>query len=84
MHDLDAIETINLEQLATATDRRLLHRGCVPRHHPSTSELAPAAGAPDRTMIVRPRRRDFDATTILVSSVATGLFFAFAIVAALV
>ena len=27
MYDLDAIETINLEQLATATDRLLLRRG---------------------------------------------------------
>ena len=39
---------------------------------------------PDRTVIVRPRRPGFDATTILVSSVVSSVFFAFAAVAALV
>jgi len=40
---------------------------------------------PDRTMIVRPRRRPrgFDTTTILVSSVVSGAFLAFAAIAAL-
>lgn len=46
----------------------------------------PDATAPDRTLIVRPRRlrRGVDATTILVSSVVSGAFFAFAAVAVLV
>jgi hypothetical protein len=78
MHDLDAIETINFEQLATATDRLLLHRGQVPKHRPSATELAP-----DHTIVIRPSRRSFDSTTILVSSVATAMFFAFATIAAL-
>jgi hypothetical protein len=32
MHALDAIEAINFEQLATATDRLLLRRGRLPKH----------------------------------------------------
>jgi len=79
MHDLEAIETINIEQLATATDRLLLHRGQVPRHRPDTQPISPA-----RTMIVRSHRRGFDATTVLVSSIATSVFCAFATVAMLV
>jgi len=45
----------------------------------------PPGGTPDRTMIVRiPRRsRGFDATTLLVSSVAGAAFVAFAVIAAL-
>lgn len=39
---------------------------------------------PDGTVIVRPRRRDFDAATILVSGVASLLFCAFATIASLV
>ena len=84
MYDLDAIETINFEQLATATDRLLLHRGQVPKHRPSTKQIEPLPGSPECTVIVRPRRRSFDATTLLVSSVATGMFVAFATIAALV
>ena len=38
---------------------------------------------PDRTMIVRPRPRGFDTTTILVSSVVSGAFLAFAAIAAI-
>lgn len=83
MEDLEAIEAINFEQLATATDRLLLHRGRVPRHRPSTQELARLEDSPERTMIVRPRRRGFDAGTLLVSSVATGVLAAFATFAAL-
>lgn len=86
MYNLDAIETINFEQIATATDRLLLHRGRVPKHRPSQRTLARpvAAPAPEHTMIVRTRRRGFDGTTILVSSVVSGAFFAFAAIAALV
>lgn len=83
MYDPVAIETINFEQLATATDRLLLYRGQVPPHRPSTKPLAPGADAPERTVIVRPRRRSFDRATVLISSVATGLFVAFATLAAL-
>lgn len=84
MYNLDAIETINFEQLATATDRLLLHRGRVPKHRPAQRPLRPAAPAADHTVFVRTPRRSFDSTTILVSSVVTGAFFAFAAIAALV
>ena len=83
MYDPVAIETINFEQLATATDRLLLYRGQVPQHRPSTKQIGPGADGPERTVIVRPRRRSFDRATVLISSVATGLFVAFAALAAL-
>ena len=41
MYDADAIEAINFEQLATATDRLLLRRGRLPRYRPSLPPLAP-------------------------------------------
>jgi hypothetical protein len=41
MYDADAIEAINFEQLATATDRLLLRRGRLPRYRPSLPSLAP-------------------------------------------
>jgi hypothetical protein len=78
MYELDAIETVNFGPPATATDRRLLHRWHIPQHWPSTGQ-----SSPDRTIIVRPRKRDFDAATILVSSLVSGVFFAFAAFAAL-
>jgi hypothetical protein len=88
MQDLEAIEAINFEQLATATDRLLLHRGRVPRHRTGPSPIVPVApvpveDAPERTVIVRPRRHRFDSRTLLVSSVATCVFSAFAAIAAL-
>jgi len=43
MYDADAIEVINFEQLATATDRILLRRGRLPRYRPSLPSLAPLA-----------------------------------------
>lgn len=39
MYDLTAIESINVEQLATATDRLLL-RGRVTKRRPSTTSFA--------------------------------------------
>ena len=41
MHDADAIEAINFEQLATVTDRLLLRRGQVSRRPPTEPSLAP-------------------------------------------
>lgn len=41
MYDADAIEAINFEQLATATDRLLLRRGQLAKHRPSISSLVP-------------------------------------------
>jgi hypothetical protein len=80
MFDLDAIETINFEQLATATDRLLLHRGQVPRHRLDSKPFDP-----ERTVLVRRRRRrGFVATGLLVSSVVTGVLSAFAAIAVLV
>lgn len=46
MHDADAIEVINFEQLATITDRLLLRRGQVSRRPPSEPSLAPPPAAP--------------------------------------
>jgi hypothetical protein len=79
MHELDAIETINFDQLATAMDRLLLYRGRLPQHRRRPEQISP-----DRTLIVRPRRRDFDAATIVVSSLVSGLLFAFVALAGLV
>lgn len=53
MYELQAIETINFQPLAAATDRLLLHWGPRPWHAPGTEQISP-----DRTAIVRPRRRD--------------------------
>lgn len=41
MHDADAIEAINFEQLATVTDRLLLRGGQVSRRPPTEPSLAP-------------------------------------------
>jgi hypothetical protein len=35
MYDADAIEAINIDQLATATDRLLLRRGCLRSSRPT-------------------------------------------------
>jgi hypothetical protein len=43
MHDADAIEAINFEQLATVTDRLLLRNGRVSKRRPSRPSLAPVA-----------------------------------------
>jgi hypothetical protein len=46
MHDADTIETINCEQLATATDRLLLRGGRRSKRRPSTRAFSPhAAGS---------------------------------------
>jgi hypothetical protein len=57
MYELQAIETINSQPLAAATDRLLLHWGRPSWHAPGTDQISP-----DRTAIVRPRRRDLDVT----------------------
>lgn len=44
MHAADTIESINRDQLATASDRLLL-RGRVWRHRPRTQSVAPARGS---------------------------------------
>jgi hypothetical protein len=43
MYDADAIEAINFEQLATATDRLLLRRGQVSRRPPTEPSFTPPA-----------------------------------------
>jgi membrane associated rhomboid family serine protease len=55
MYDLDAIEAINFEQLATATDRLLLLGAKRPRARTSSTILADGArrGAADRTLVIR-------------------------------
>jgi hypothetical protein len=83
MYHLDAIEAINFEQLATATDRLLLHGGRLPRHRPSASQGASADGAPERTALMRAQRGGVHAPTILVSSVVTGALVGFATFAGL-
>lgn len=46
MHDIDTIESINREQLATASDRLLL-RGRVSRQRPRTRWVAPRGSWPE-------------------------------------
>jgi hypothetical protein len=46
MHSVDTIESINREQLATASDRLLL-RGRVSRQRPRTQWVAPRGPAPE-------------------------------------
>lgn len=46
MHSIDAIESINREQLATASDRLLL-RGRVSRQRPRTQWVAPRGSVPE-------------------------------------
>ncbi|HWO26101.1 MAG TPA: hypothetical protein VNO30_45555 [Kofleriaceae bacterium] len=82
MYELDAIETINVDQLTTAMDRLLLHRGRLPQHR-----LHPEPSPAERTVLVRPRRsvrprrlapprrHDFDAQTIVVSSLVSCALF---------
>ncbi len=45
MYDLTAIESINVEQLATATDRLLL-RGRATKRRPSTAPFTPVVATP--------------------------------------
>ena len=47
MYDVDAIEAINLEQIVTRTDRLLLRGGRLPKHRPSSPQLA------EQTIIVQ-------------------------------
>ncbi|MBX3160826.1 MAG: hypothetical protein KF773_32975 [Deltaproteobacteria bacterium] len=58
MHDIDAIEAINAEQLATVTDRLLL-RGRITDRRPSTSKI-----------LVRPERLARGTGTWPVAAVA--------------
>jgi len=83
MYDVDAIEAINFEQLATATDRLLLRGGRLAKRRPSTNRLAelarphafargsqPVIEVPELTVVTRPRRRSAAAAaTLVVSSV---------------
>jgi hypothetical protein len=46
MHSIDTIESINREQLATASDRLLL-RGRVSRQRPRTRWVAPRGSSPE-------------------------------------
>ena len=62
MYDLDAIEAINFEQLATATDRLLLLGAKRPRARTSSTILAkgPRRELADKTLVIRaqaPARR---------------------------
>jgi hypothetical protein len=62
MHDVDAIEAINFDQLATATDRLLLRSGHVAKRRPTRPSM-PSLGrgtqpgipvAPTRPTVQRP------------------------------
>ena len=54
MHDADAIEAINFEQLATATDRLLVLGLRVSRRRPSVPSLVSSANAAVRVRGSRP------------------------------
>lgn len=62
MYDVDVLEAINFEQLATRTDRLLFRRGCLPKHRVMPASIA------ERTMIVRRRRTRLPTTTVLFAS----------------
>jgi hypothetical protein len=60
MHDIDAIEAINVEQLATVTDRLLL-RGRVTKRRLSTNKIicyraSRPASAYEPTLVIKRRR----------------------------
>jgi hypothetical protein len=89
MHGLEALVTPRFGGLATAPARKTLLWG-VPASsrgdRPRPAAARPDEDASEHTVIMRPRRlrRGFDATTILVSSVVSGAFVAFAAIAVLV
>ena len=68
MYDIDAIEAINFEQLATVTDRLLL-RGRVTRRRLSTNKIhfIPAHPRPEHTMVVKRQTRFPKHAAVLVS-----------------
>ena len=74
MYDVDAIESINFEQLATVTDRLLLRGGRPSKHRPSTARIGPSLEALDRTVCVRVSER-VDLTVVLSSAIVTVLLF---------
>jgi len=55
MYDLEALESINVDQIVTVTDR-LLH-GAVRKRRPQPRASSPVIVVHERTVIVRPRRR---------------------------
>jgi hypothetical protein len=81
MYDVDAIEAINFEQLATVTDRLLLRRGRVSKRRPSTSRIGPVyVPEPiEKTIVMRvPRNQHHAAKLAALGSVlfAIALFVA--------
>jgi hypothetical protein len=71
MHDIDAIEAINFEQLATVTDRLLL-RGRVAKRRPSYHRISVARIdlAPEITLRAKPPHelwRRFTTTALLTA-----------------
>jgi hypothetical protein len=79
MYDVDAIEAINFEQLATVTDRLLLRGNRLPKRRPSTNRISVYAqpGAYDRTVFVRraAAKKPIDPTIVLGSAILTTLVF---------
>ena len=67
MYDADAIEAINFEQLVTRTDR-LLIRGRLPKHRPSTNRIGPRVDAECTTFV---RSNPIDTRVVLISAIVT-------------
>jgi hypothetical protein len=68
MYDADAIEAINFEQLATATDRLLVRGGRVSKRRPSTPSLVHGSQPRPVAGTVAAQRSDalhFERTTII-------------------
>ncbi len=78
MYDLDAIATINIDQLATATDR-LLH-GALRKRRPLARGTAPTIFVEEKTVYVRgtpPRARASLALAAMLGGAAGCLAIAF-------
>lgn len=73
------VETINVFQLATTTDRLLAYGRFSKRRGPHVSHRPPPITAPaanlERTLIVRPRRPAADARTVAMLSCMFGVAF---------
>ena len=86
MYDVDAIEAINFEQLATVTDRLLFRGGRLPKRRPSTNRIGVYAQpeAYDRTVFVRrPVKKPIDPTVVLGSAIITTMVFIAGVLGAL-
>ena len=78
MFDLDAIATINIDQLATATDRLLL--GALRKRRPHGRGTAPTIVVEEETVFVRARKQPL-APARLGLAASLGVLAGFAVIA---